>query len=157
MSQEPSQTAIEYVPSACLAYYRWLLFSAIIHFSRHLIFKCKGNRYGKYLWFSNMIFFSMAWNLIHCEKNVFIEKNHLSRISYLASEIFIKTINTKYMTIPTIVSPVKMEYGWNFSISRLKMTLKSGFDFFLNSSMSSPCHFNYCTLCFWSKFLLSMR
>ena len=109
--------------------------------------------------FDFLIWFFFLWHetLFHCEKNVFIEKNHLSWISYLASEIFIKTINTKYMTIPTIVSPVKMEYGWNFSISRLKMTLKSGFDFFLNSSMSSPCHFNYCTLCFWSKFLLSMR
>jgi hypothetical protein len=77
-----------------------------------------------------MIFFSVAWNLIHCEKNVVIEKNHLSWISYLASEIFIKTVNTKYMTIPTIVSPVKMEYGQNFCISGLKMTVKSGFDFF---------------------------
>ena len=28
--------------------------------------------------------------------------------------------NTQYMTNPTIVSPVKMKYGWNFSISGLK-------------------------------------
>ena len=30
-------------------------------------------------------------------------------------------INTQYMRNPTIVSPFKMEYGWNFSISGLKM------------------------------------
>ena len=37
-------------------------------------------------------------------------------------------INTQNMTNPTIVSPVKMEYGWNFSISGLKMTVKSGLE-----------------------------
>ena len=30
------------------------------------------------------------------------------------------------MTNSTLVSPVKMEYGWNFSISGLKMMMKSG-------------------------------
>ena len=82
--------------------------------------------------FDFLIWFFFLWHETWFirEKNVFIEKNHLSWISYLASEIFIKTVNTKYMTIPTIVSPVKMEYGQNFSISGLKMTVKSGFDFF---------------------------
>ena len=37
-------------------------------------------------------------------------------------------INTKNMTNPTIVSPVKMEYGWNFSISGLKIMVKSGLE-----------------------------
>ena len=32
------------------------------------------------------------------------------------------------MTNPTIESPVKMEYGWNFSISGLKMMVKSGLE-----------------------------
>ena len=32
------------------------------------------------------------------------------------------------MTNPTIVSPVKMEYVWNFSISGLKMMVKSGLE-----------------------------
>ena len=32
------------------------------------------------------------------------------------------------MTNPTIESQVKMEYGWNFSISGLKMTVKSGLE-----------------------------
>ena len=32
------------------------------------------------------------------------------------------------MTNPTIVSPVKMEYEWNFSISGLKMMVKSGLE-----------------------------
>ena len=35
-------------------------------------------------------------------------------------------LNTQYMTNSTLVSPVKMEYGWNFSISGLKMMMKSG-------------------------------
>ena len=33
---------------------------------------------------------------------------------------------TQYMTNSTLVSLVKMEYGWNFSISGLKMMMKSG-------------------------------
>ena len=36
-------------------------------------------------------------------------------------------INTQYMTNLTIVYPVKMEYGWNFSISGLKMMVKREF------------------------------
>ena len=32
------------------------------------------------------------------------------------------------MTNPTIVAPVKMEYGWNFSISGLNMIVKSGLE-----------------------------
>ena len=36
------------------------------------------------------------------------------------------SINTLYMTNSTLVSPVKMEYEWNFSISGLKMMMKSG-------------------------------
>ena len=35
-------------------------------------------------------------------------------------------INTQYMTNPTIFYPVKMEYGWKFSIFGLKMMVKSG-------------------------------
>ena len=37
-------------------------------------------------------------------------------------------LNTQNMTNQTIVSPVKMEYGWNFSISGLKMMVKSGLE-----------------------------
>ena len=33
-----------------------------------------------------------------------------------------------FMTNLTIVYPVKMEYGWNFSISGLKMMVKSGLE-----------------------------
>ena len=44
-----------------------------------------------------------------------------------------ESFNTKYMTNSTLVSPVKMEYGWNFSISGL----------IWNSSMRSPCFFYY--------------
>ena len=44
-----------------------------------------------------------------------------------------------YMTNPTIVCLVKMKYGWNFRISGLKMTVKSGLiKYFWNSSMRLP-------------------
>ena len=45
------------------------------------------------------------------------------------------------MTNPTILYPVKMEYGWNFSISALKMMVKRGRvwkKYFWNSSMGKP-------------------
>ena len=32
------------------------------------------------------------------------------------------------MINPTIVYPVKMEYGWNFGISDLKLMMKSGLE-----------------------------
>ena len=32
------------------------------------------------------------------------------------------------MTNPTIVYPIKMEYGWNFSIYGLKIMVKSGLE-----------------------------
>ena len=40
----------------------------------------------------------------------------------------ISHLNTQNMTNPTIVSQVKMEYGWNFSMSGLKMMLKKGLE-----------------------------
>ena len=47
--------------------------------------------------------------------------------------------HSTYMTNPTIVYPVKMEYGWNFRISGLKMMVKSGLEkIFWNSSMCKP-------------------
>ena len=36
--------------------------------------------------------------------------------------------NTQHITNSTIVYPVKMEYGWNFSISRWTMMVKSGLE-----------------------------
>ena len=42
--------------------------------------------------------------------------------------LFWFAFNTQNMTNPTIVSPVKMEYGRNFSISGLKMMVKSGLE-----------------------------
>ena len=39
---------------------------------------------------------------------------------------FYSIVNTQFMTNLTIVYMVKMEYGWNFSISGLKMMVKSG-------------------------------
>ena len=38
------------------------------------------------------------------------------------------SITTQYMINPTIVYLVKMEYGWNFSISGLRMMVKSGLE-----------------------------
>ena len=45
-----------------------------------------------------------------------------------ASSNFWLNLNTQNMTNPTIVSPVKMEYGWSFSISGLKTMVKSGLE-----------------------------
>ena len=43
------------------------------------------------------------------------------------------------MTNSTLVSPVKMEYWWNFNISGLKMKVKRGLEeIFWNSSMCLP-------------------
>ena len=61
--------------------------------------------------------------------------------------------NTQNMTNSTLVSPVKMEYGWNFSISGLKMMMKSGlgkiFLKFLHVLKMLSLLLN---LYFWSKF-----
>ena len=48
---------------------------------------------------------------------------YFSRITFRK---YIGYLNTQYRTNSTLVSPVKMEYGWNFSISGLKMMMKSG-------------------------------
>ena len=61
--------------------------------------------------------------------------------------------NTQYMTNSTLVSPVKMEYGWNFSISGLKMMMKSGLGkIFLKFLHALTMLFLLLNLYFWSKF-----
>ena len=63
------------------------------------------------------------------------------------------TFNTQNMTNPTFVSPVKMEYGWNFSISGLKMMVKSGLGkIFLKFLHALTMSFLLLNLYFWSKF-----
>ena len=70
-----------------------------------------------------------------------------SRKSYVAQH----QINTQYMTNPNIVYPVKMEYGWNFSISGLKMMLKSGLEKFnLKSLHAGRWLFSLLNLWFWA-------
>ena len=49
------------------------------------------------------------------------EDNNPQSVSFLL-------FNTQNMTNPTIVSPVKMEYGWDFRISGLKLMVKSGLE-----------------------------
>ena len=67
-----------------------------------------------------------------------------------------KLINTQNMTNPTIVSPAKMEYGWNFSISGLKMMVKSGLEkIFLKFLYALTMSFLLLNLYFWPKILLS--
>ena len=62
-------------------------------------------------------------------------------------------LNTPYMTNSTQVSPVKMEYGWNFSISGLKMMMKSGLGkIFLKFLYALTMLFLLLNLYFWSKF-----
>ena len=60
-------------------------------------------------------------------------------------------LNTQYMTNSTLVSPVKMEYGWNFSISGLKLMMKSGLGkIFLKFLYALTMLSLLCTE-FWSK------
>ena len=56
--------------------------------------------------------------------------------------------HSKYMTNPTVVSPVKMEYARNFSISGLKTMVKSGLEFFFEIP---PCDHH---VIFITKFVL---
>ena len=55
-----------------------------------------------------------------------------SSYGYVVDNIFysfwILSFNTQYMTNPTIAFPVKMEYERNFSISGLKIMVKSGLE-----------------------------
>ena len=50
-------------------------------------------------------------------------------------------LNTQNMTNPTIVYLVKMEYGWNFSISGLKMMVKGGLEKIFLKFASCRSHF----------------
>ena len=57
------------------------------------------------------------------------------------------------MTNPTIVCPVKMEYGWNFSIFSLKMIVTSGLEKILLKFLHAlTMLFLLLNLYFWSKF-----
>ena len=67
--------------------------------------------------------------------------------------VSITCINTLYMTILTLVSPVKMEYGWNLSICGLKMMMKSSLGkIFLKFFHALTMLFLLLNLYFWSKF-----
>ena len=75
-----------------------------------------------------------------------------------ASSNFWLNLNKQIMTNPTVVSPVKMVYGWNFSISGLKMMVKSGLEkIFLKFLHALNMSFLLLNLYFWPKLLLSMR
>ena len=69
------------------------------------------------------------------------------------------SFNTQNMTNPTIMSPVKMEYGWNFSISGLKMwNVKSGQEkVFLKFLYALTMSFLFLNMYFWQKLLLSIK
>ena len=61
-------------------------------------------------------------------------------------------LNTHYMTNPTSVYPVKIEYGWNFCISGLKMMMKSGLrKIVLKFLHALTMLFLLLNLYFWSK------
>ena len=85
-----------------------------------------------------------------------LSQDHLFYFCLCIAYIF--DINTQNMTNPTIVSPVKMEYGWNFSISGLKMMVKSGLEkIFLKFLHALTMSFLLLNLYFWPKLLHSMR
>ena len=56
----------------------------------------------------------------------------------ISNEIRLRVLNTQYMKNSTLVSMVKMEYGWNSSISGLKMTMKSGLEKIVSSDKDLP-------------------
>ena len=58
---------------------------------------------------------------------IFESRSFNLKMIYISNDIS-KKLNTQNMTNPTIVSPVKMEYGWYFTISGLKMMVKSGLE-----------------------------
>ena len=69
-----------------------------------------------------MIFqISHSWQVYNISKN---RPNicMLGIVPFQNLSMFPSVFNTQNMTNPTIVSPVKMEYGWNFSISGLKFS-----------------------------------
>ena len=94
----------------------------------------------------NLDFYTLKW----CEQETFLLGCFLS---FLKRKVDI--LHTQNMTNPTNVSPVKMEYGWNFNISNLKMMMKSGLGkIFLKFLHALTMLFLLLNLYFWSKFLL---
>ena len=81
-------------------------------------------------WFATVAWWTRRPILIHLSgwnswKSSLWEKNWCVKTDIIMSSIWWVSVNTKNMTNPSNVSPVKMEYGWNFSISGLKMMVKS--------------------------------
>ena len=101
-------------------------------------------------WSENYICISKAWIL--GRRSVFCPNSIFS----LYWQTFVNKclrLNTWYMTNSTLVSPVKMEYGWNFSISGLKMMMKSGLGkIFLKFLHALTMLILLLNLYFWSKF-----
>ena len=95
-----------------------------------------------------VIFVLVRFRKQPCDKIIIkIARSNLVCIRYL------NFLNTRYMTNSTLVSPVKMEYGWNFSISGLKMMMKSGLGkIFLKFLHALTMLFLLLNLYFWSKF-----
>ena len=85
-------------------------------------------KYGKYSGYSKNYENQVYWKIIS-NKNIFCLSNLLN---------YLQILNKQYMTNPTIVYPVKMEYRLNFSISGLKIdgekwsrkNISSIFDFY---------------------------
>ena len=83
----------------------------------------------------------------------FYFKTQHCRLGFFFALPIIQSFNTRYMTNSTLVSLVKMEYGWNFSISGLKMMMKSGLGkIFLRFLHALTMVFLLLNLYFWSKF-----
>ena len=54
-----------------------------------------------------------------------------------------KDLNTQYMTNLTIVCSVKMEYGWNFSLSGLNMMVNCGLEKICLKFLHVPAIFHF--------------
>ena len=92
------------------------------------------------------------WIEAHAKKVSLKDKTFSNKFGLIT--IFFKSkLNTQYMANSTLVSPVKMKYGWSFSISGLKMMMKSGLEkIFLKFLHALPMLFLLLNLYFWSKF-----
>ena len=88
-----------------------------------------------------------------CQMNLKLKFYVMLKGLHLGKHFVFWYLNTQYITNSTLVSPVKIEYGWNFSISGLKMMKKSGLGkISLKFFHALTMLFLLLNLYFWSKF-----
>ena len=98
----------------------------------------------EYTFWDYPTFMYIVASWLYCFGKLFFAPIVITLVKWKCFFFYFYFRNTQYMTKSTIVSPVKMEYGWNFSISGLKMMVKCVLEkYFWSSSVRLPCHFYY--------------